>query len=244
VRGRQDPAHELDGGHGQLQAHAELLLDLGRVPVADRLERPHDARALGGWRALAGLAPALARADLALHDDRPRRIDEARTRERQEGQERGRRVAARAGDELRRPDLVTMELRDPVHRRAEQLRMRMVAVVPLAVARRVTQPMIRRQIDDERSARPELREPVRAVGQRQEQDVAPGDLVVAHEVERRAFPEVRMGDRDRLPCQGLAARDDVADLGVAGEQPQELTAGVATGADDADLHQRSATLRA
>src|SRR5690242_15901470 len=46
VRGGQYPANELDRGDGQLNADAELLLDLRGVPVADRLERADDTGAL------------------------------------------------------------------------------------------------------------------------------------------------------------------------------------------------------
>ena len=237
MRRREHSANELHRGHRQLDPDAELLLHLGGVPVADRLERAHHAGALRMVRILSRLTTPLARPDLALDDDRARRIDEAGTRERQEREDRRRRIAAGSGDELRRADLVAVQLGDPVHGGAEQLGVGMVDLVPGSVDRCIAQPVVGRQIDDQRSARPELREPVRAVRQRQEQDVAPGHVLVADELERRAFPEVRVRGRDRLPGERLAARDDLPHLGMPAEQPQQLATGVATGADDADLHQ-------
>ena len=49
-----------------------------------------------------------------------------------------------------------------------------------------------------------------------------------------------MRGRDRLSRERLAARDELADLGMAEQEPQELTTGVAAGADDADLHRAAA----
>jgi len=134
-------------------------------------------------RVLARLAATLARADLALHDDRTRGIDEPGARERQECQDRRRRVAPGARHELRRPDVVPVQLRDPVHGRAEQLRVRMVGFVPGAIDRRVAQPVIRREVHDQRAAGPELGEAMGAVRQREEHDIAADDVVVAHELE-------------------------------------------------------------
>ena len=48
---------------------------------------------------------------------------------------------------------------------------------------------------------------------------------------------------DRLARERLAARDDLADLRMAEQEPQELTAGVAAGADDAGLHRGAAAAR-
>jgi len=45
-----------------------------------------------------------------------------------------------------------------------------------------------------------------------------------------------MRRRDRLAGERLRAGDDAADLGMGQEQPQELSAGIAAGADYADLY--------
>jgi hypothetical protein len=79
---------------------------------------------------------------------------------------------------------------------------------------------------------------VRAVRKRQEHDLASGHAVVRDELERRPLPEVRVCDRDRLAGQRLAACHDLGHLGMPTEQAKQLAAGIATGADDADLHYR------
>jgi len=93
--------------------------------------------------------------------------------------------------------------------------------------------MIRRQVDDQPGASLELGEALSPVREREEQDVDALDVVVADEREVRALPEVRMGAGDRLARQRGAARHDLAHLGVREEEAQELTAGIARGADDA-----------
>jgi len=61
VRGGEDAADELDRGDRELHGDpVDLLLDLGGVPVADRLERSHHADALRVVRVSARLATALA----------------------------------------------------------------------------------------------------------------------------------------------------------------------------------------
>ncbi len=110
----------------------QLLLDLRRVAVArdavgvDVLIDGHEVGLVSGAAAGAG------HAGLGVDDDVG---DQAGARQRRQRQDRGGRVAARVGDQLGAGDLVAVELRQPVDRVGDQLRLR-VRLVPLLVGRR------------------------------------------------------------------------------------------------------------
>src|SRR5207247_6254900 len=115
----------------------ELLLRLGGVAVADGTERAHDAGTLGMVRVLGGLTTTLARADLALHRDRPRAVDDAGGEEREQCEDRRGRIASRAGHARRALDLVAVELRDAIGPLRERLGMRVRLLVPALVVLRI-----------------------------------------------------------------------------------------------------------
>ena len=74
-------------------------------------------------------------------------LRQAIERERREAEDRGGRIAARAGDEVRAGDLLAVELGQPVDRVAEEVG-RAVLAVPLGVGAGVAQAEVRAQVDD------------------------------------------------------------------------------------------------
>ena len=111
--GREDAAHELDRGDREIDARPcpaerELLLDLRGVSVPDRAEGAHHADALRMVRVLRRLAPALAGAHLAFDNDRTGAVDDVRSKERQQREDRGGRVTAGSGHARRAGDTVTV----------------------------------------------------------------------------------------------------------------------------------------
>src|SRR3979409_1070188 len=122
-----------------MPAEAELLLDLRGVTVPDRPEGAHNTRALRMGAALARLAPALARAHLALDHDGPVPIHHAGAEERKQRHDRGSRIAARAGDPLRGADLGPWELGNAVCPAVEDGRPRVRRAVPPVVVGRIAE---------------------------------------------------------------------------------------------------------
>src|SRR5438132_10094554 len=142
VRGREHAPDKLHRGHGEIHAQvvpteAQLLLDLRRVAVPDRPKGSHHARALRMVAVLARFAPALARADLALDDDRPTSVHHAGTEERQERDDGRGRVAARASDPLAVSDLISVKLGHAVDPAVENGWPGMRRAVPAVVVGRV-----------------------------------------------------------------------------------------------------------
>ena len=125
-------------------AEAELLLNLGSVTVPDRPERPHDPGTLRVVAVLAGLASTLARTHLALDNDGPCAVDDAGAEQRVEREDRRGRVAARAGDPLRGPDLGSVELGNPIGPTIEHRRPRVGRVIPAVVVRRIAEAVVAR----------------------------------------------------------------------------------------------------
>src|SRR5438093_668980 len=185
---------------------------------------------------LARLAPAFARADLALDDDRPASVDDVGSEQWKEREDRRGRIAARAGDALRVADVGPVELGDAVGPALERRRPRVWRAVPAVVCRGVMQTVIAGQIDEDRGAVLELVRAVRAVRQREKEDVAPAHVLVVHEREVRALAEVRVRGAHRLPGKRFAAGDDLVDLRVAQQKTQKLAARVTGGTDHTDLH--------
>src|SRR5207237_5214048 len=109
VRGPERSAVEADRGRREIhprrfRAEGGLLFDLGGVAMADRAERPAHTGPLGVVAVLARLAPAFARADLALDHHRARAVNDIRLKERKEREDRSGRVATGAGDPFRALD--------------------------------------------------------------------------------------------------------------------------------------------
>src|SRR5688572_11657181 len=121
--------------------------------------------------------------------------------------------------------------------------MRVRLAVPRLVVGPFAQTMVARQIDDQVSATLELGGAVRSVRKAEEEHIAPGHVLVPHELQVRALPQIWMRGRHRLAGERLATGDDLTDLRVAEQQSQQLAAGVAAGADDAGLHRGAAAAR-
>src|SRR3979411_3066182 len=150
-----------------MPAEAELLLDLRGVTVPDRPEGAHDTRALRMVAVLARLpppparappavplvaglprpAPALARAHLALDHDGPVPVHHAGAEERKQRQDRGSRIAARAGDPLRGADLGPVQLGNAVRPAIEDARPGVRRVVPPVVVGRIAETVVAREVD-------------------------------------------------------------------------------------------------
>src|SRR5881628_1545632 len=114
--------------------------------------------------------------------------------------------------------------------------MRMRLAVPPLIVGRVGESMVARQIDDQVGSAVEFIGAVRAVRQAEKEHVAPSDILVSDELQIRSLAEVRMCRRHRLARERLAAGRDRLDLGMAEQETQQLTAGIATGANDARPH--------
>src|SRR3989441_6588479 len=185
---------------------------------------------------LARLSAALAGADLALDDAGPRTVDDTGLEEREQREDRGRRVATGAGDPFRGLQVVAVKLRDAVHESVEAVGPRVGRAVPAVVVRRIAKAMVARKIDQHRRAIFELMGTVRSVREREEQHVALSDVLVVDERQARALAEVRVSRADRLARQGLTSGRDLPHLRMTEQQTQELTAGVARGSYHARFH--------
>src|SRR3954447_17843002 len=147
---RQQVGRERDR-HARPQGR-ELLLDLRRVAVPRDLVGRH---VLGGGdevrrrrRRPPGARDARLRVDHHVADRRG-------PRQRRQREQRGGRVAAGVGDEVRLAHRVARELRQAVHALPEVLR-RAVLAVPVLVDGQVAQPEVGRQVDHQRATLAQL----------------------------------------------------------------------------------------
>src|SRR6185437_8797299 len=140
-------------------------------------------------------------------------------------------------------DLPPVDLDQPVHRLRLQFRRMMLVAVPFGISRRIRQPEVGRQVDD--LGRWRGREQVldhllrRRMRQRAEGDVEPRpdpvEAVQRHK--RRQFErrELREHVAHLLAGRTFGGEQRDLDLGMAQQQPHQFGAGVAGGAEDADL---------
>src|SRR5947207_14674055 len=185
---------------------------------------------------LARLPPALARTDLALDDDGSGAVHHTGAEEWKEARDRRGGLPPRPPDTRGATALVPVDLGDAIGPALEDCRARVRRAIPAVVVCRVSQPMVARQVDQHRGAIFEFVRAVRAVRQREEQDITATHVLVVDEREARSFPEVRVGRDDRLPGQRFASGDDLIDLRMPQEQTQKLAARVTGGADHSNLH--------
>ena len=134
--------------HGELGAQQrELLLDLGRVAVGGDLVGNDVLARIGEVGALVERAPCAGDALLGVDDDILNQPGAGQRREREHG--RGR-IAARVGDDARRGDARAMQLGEPVHGLAQQLRLG-VGAVPALVGGQRGEAEVCAQIDHARA---------------------------------------------------------------------------------------------
>ena len=214
----------------------QLLLDLADVAVREDPVRPDALVDLAEVEVCLGVAACARHAALRIdHDIR----DEPGPGERGQGEDRRGRVAARRADDGAGPraqgrQLGAMELREAVDRAGEELRPRVVEVVPGRVVRRVAEPEVRPQVDDGLAAVEELVDPVRNRSVREgEED---GLCVVGHVVVHAQVPrgEVRVEVRDGVALALAAHEARDPHVRVQRQEPDQLRADVPGGTDDRD----------
>ena len=246
--GDQDAPDRLHGGdaEGDLADRADgaqLLEDLGGVAVPGGGEAVHGAAAVGVVRRGGRLRARCRGADQGVDHDRHGRVDQAGPDEGCQGEDAGRRHTATDGQPVSGRDLLAVKLRQPVHEAGEQLRAGVLPPVPAGVVGGVVEPEVGGEVDDDRGqgqgavdARCGL-----AVTQRREDDVRGLQVVEAAETELVPVAELRMDGGDRLAAQALGRDLGHLEVRVAGEQPQQLTTGVARSALDDGSHRLSSS---
>ena len=226
-------------GHGHLGpgGKGQLLLDLGGVPVA-----PH----LVGGDVLVGLDEQVAVDQRAAGARQPRLgVDhdpfgggQPGGDQRGQREQGGGRVAAGHGHPAGPAQLVPVQLGQAVGPAAELLRERMLGAVPDGIGARVAQPEVGRQVDDQAGGgqRPggDLRRP--AVRQGQEQHVGALFQTLIDRAEDELAvggPEPRIAGDQRLAGRLVPGGPGDLEPRMAGQQSQQLGAGVAGGAENA-----------
>ena len=96
--------------------------------------------------------------------------------------------------------------------------------------------MVARQVDENGGAILEFVGAMRAVRERQEQHVAASHVLVMDEREARSFPKIRVRRGNGLARERFASGDDLVDVRMTDQQPQELAARVTRGAYYSNLH--------
>ena len=164
--------------------------------------------------------------------------------QRGQGQQGRRRVAAGHGHPGGAPQLLAVELGQAVRPGAELVGERVLRPVPGRVGTRVAQPEVGREVDDQpgrgQGPRGELGRP--AMGQGAEQHVgallealvdrAEGELAVGG-------PQPGIAGDERLAGRLVARRPGDVEVGMAGQEAQQLGPGVARGAEHADVAEGS-----
>ena len=157
---------------------------------------------------------------------------------------RGGRVAAGSGDERGGPQLVAVQLWQAVHELVEQLGRGVRLAVPLGVRGRVAQAEVCRQVDDVLHLGPQLGDDrLRcAVGQAAEDEVESAHRIwrVCGELQLRVRRcQAWIGVDHRSADLGVAGGELDRQIRMAGAQAEELGAGEARTADDADADHRA-----
>ena len=156
---------------------------------------------------------------------------------------RAARVAAGVGDEPRLLDLVAMHLDQAIDRLALQLRRMMLVAVPARIGRDVVQPEVGREVDHlglrrlgQKIADHLLRGGMRQRAERQiERGLLPVDAFDRDELRQLERRELREHRAHLLPGPAVGGEQRELDVGMAQQQPHQLRAGVAGGAEHADF---------
>ena len=234
---------EVDAADARVRAvaaeRAELLLDLADVAVGEDPVRLDALVHLAELEVRLGVAAGARDAALRVHDEVG---DEPGAGERGEREDRRRRVAARGADDGARPrpiaaELLAVQLGQAVDGGREQVRPRVLEVVPARVVGGVAEPEVGAEVDHRLPASEELVDPARdrAVGEGEEHRLgAVGDRVEHLEVARR---EVRVDARDRVaPAARGRPGPTISTLGWSASSRIELRAHVPGRAHDRDAH--------
>ena len=151
-------------------------------------------------------------------------------------QDRGRRVAARIGHDLRSSDLAGVDLRQAVDGALEVARARVVDLIPLAILLHVAQAEVGTDVHCPDAVVQDGTQALRAGGMRQgrEDEVDAAGQVLGD----RQVDGAEMGDGLTKSLAGGAPACDrgYLHLGVAVQDARKLHAGVACDVDDSDLH--------
>ena len=204
--------------------------------MARRGEAAHDAGAFGMMSRVRRCRAAFAAADFHFANHATRRVDEARGRERPDGEGGRGGVATDAAHVLRRLELGAMQLGQAVDEFRQPRRIRMRLAVPRVVAGGVAQTEVGAQVDDAIGERRKLIDPPHraAVRQAEEQQVALLDRLRAHELQLRSLAQVRMREVHELAVEALARDLLHLEIRVSEGEAQQFAAGVAGGTDDGD----------
>ena len=138
---------------------------------------PEIVRHLGEQERGFGLAAGAAQARLGVHDE-PVILHQTRLEQRQAPQEDARGVATGIGDQASLPDVVPAKLAQAVGRApaVEQLRMRVLELIPARIEGRIVEPEIAAEVDHALADAQQVRRQGHrlAVGQREKDHVARG----------------------------------------------------------------------
>ena len=235
--GHEGDRHLFAGGEG------ELLLDLAEVAV---FRSPVGAEAfvdLGEKQADLRLFASPAHARETRYSDAAR-FYEPFADEGHERHENARRIAARRGDEIRAGDGLSIKFRQSINRAGEELRRRVGVAVKLGVDLRIAQAEVGAEIDEAQSAFEERHcelggDPVRQGEKRGLGSARDGGFNLR--LDERESPHRRRTretwkDGVQSTARLLSRRDrDQIDVGVHGEQAEQLLPRVSARADDGDL---------
>ena len=125
----------------------DFLLDLRCMPVTGDTVRGKPLSRLREQDVLLERASGPGHARLCIDDD-VRGVDEFGADDRQEREQRRRRIASRAGDESRGCDLFAVKLRQPVGGLVDEMRGDMLTPVPFGVSAGIPEAEIGRHVDD------------------------------------------------------------------------------------------------
>src|SRR5829696_200272 len=154
VRSGQDAADRLDrrGGERNLRSlpvDGQLLDDLGLLAVAGWLERAHRPTPFRMMGAKSGRATRPRGSRLGLDDHWTGEVHDFGLEERVETENAGRSHASGAGDQVGIAQLLTMQLRNAIDERSQELWVLVVVAVPLGVVGGIAQPEVGTEVDDD-----------------------------------------------------------------------------------------------
>ena len=236
---------------GSTPRRGELLADLRVVAMTADAVGPDRLVDLAEVDLELGLAAGAADAALGIDDDVP---DQAGARERRQGEQGGRRVAAGRGDQAGPGEAGAVELGQPVdggrdgrsgagRRQAgtarQERRRRVLEAVPGRVVGRVREPEVGAEIDDDQAALEQAGRDGRrlAVGEGQEDRVEPARVRQLAVDAMARLGEVGEGVADGQAVAVARRQADDPDAGMPLEEPDQLGADVAGRAEDRDTEQ-------